>query len=620
MMRNKKNHSAAVFMLSLCEHDSGPRLDSWSHRLSMTMVVGLFSLLFLFSCSGNAPSKQSISLSDTWVGEADSGFKKLEVISAKKYIVSSANNQASRAGEEILAKGGNAIDAAIATQLVLNVVEPHSSGIGGGGFLLYFDAKSNKTIYFNGRETAPAKAYPRMFLDKEGKPREFSDAVRGGLSVGTPGLLQALKEAHKKYGKLPWADLFQAAIKIANDGFVVDERMRALSLKISYLKDFNETAKIYLNKNGEAHKVGDIITNPIMAKTLTTLSKKGIAPFYSGKIANDIVRAASKSKINPGFLSAQDLKNYKIKVGDLICSSYRSYKICSMPLPSSGGVTLLQTLGILENFDLSKIKPNSAESIHLISEASRLAYADRNEYIGDISSTPIEKMLNKSYLKSRSELINLKKAAINFEAGKFANDNLEPKKLANINSFEPPSTTHISIVDEYGNAVALTSSIEYFFGSAISVDGFLLNNQLTDFSFIPEIDGKPVANRIEAGKQPRSSMSPTFVFDKNNKLIMVAGSPGGPRIIQFVLKTIIANLDWKMDIQKAISLPNHVVLNNIVELEQGSEIVELETKLKRMGHQVKIVPIVSGIHAITLDNKNLQGGADPRRGGLAVGI
>lgn len=584
----------------------------------------IFSLFF-FGCSYNSNTISSTSqkpTNDTWIGEPASGFRKLKTISAKKFMVSSANQYASAAGREILAKGGNAIDAAIATQLVLNVVEPYASGIGGGGFLLYYDAKSDKAIYFNGRETAPAKANPNMFLDKNGKAREFSDVVRGGLSVATPGLLKILKEAHNQYGKLPWADLFQSAIKIANDGFIVDERMRALSLQISYIKDFDETAKIYLDQNGQARKVGDIIVNPLIAKTLELIAKDGIEPFYQGKIAEDIVKATSKSKINPGYLSLTDLEKYQIKTGDLICGNYHKYKICSMPLPSSGGVTLLQTLGILENFNLAKMNPNSAKSVHLISEAIRLAYADRNKYLGDVEDAPIDKMLDKSYLKYRSSLINLKKAAINFEAGKFTNNISQKKKSINLESVELPSTTHISIVDESGSAVSLTSSIEYFFGSAISVDGFLLNNQLTDFSFIAEVDGKPVANRIEGGKQPRSSMSPTFVFDKNDKLVMVVGSPGGPRIIQFVLKTIIAHLDWKMDIQKAISLPNHVALNNIIELEQNTDLTRLKSNLVAMGHRVKILPITSGIHAITIDRKNkiLRGGADPRRVGVAIGI
>ncbi len=573
-------------------------------------------LLLLFVACANKTS--NINLSDTWIGEPDSGFRNLSATIANRYMVVSANEAASKAGNEILAKGGNAIDAAIATQLVLNVVEPHSSGIGGGGFLLYYDKKSGKTIYFNGRETAPTKAKSDMFLNKEGKPREFRDAVRGGLSVGTPGLLKALKEAHQKYGKLPWAELFLPAIKVAKEGFMVSPRFHALSLEISYLKDFGETAEIYLDENGKPLEVGRKITNPKMAKTLAIIAKKGINPFYNGNIASHIVNSVANSKINPGYLSLSDLKNYQIKKGDLLCETYRKkYKVCTMPLPA-GGTTLLQVLGILENFDLSKLQPNSPESIHLIVEATRLAYADRNQYIADSSNVPLEKLLDKNYLKNRAALIDKKHAIKKVTAGNFiANDN---NLVMNSTAIELPSTTHLSVVDTSGNAVSLTSSIEYFFGSAISVDGFLLNNQLTDFSFEPIKNGKKVANRLEPNKQPRSSMAPTFVFDENEKLLMVLGSPGGPRIIQFVAKAIINHLDFGLDMQQAISVPSFVVLNDVIELEKNQNIVELKTALEKMGHQIKIIEIVSGIHAIALDENKIVGGADPRREGVAIGF
>lgn len=581
---------------------------------NMKKVSLVFAFLLVISCNNKS---QNFSLSDTWIGEPDSGFRDLRTVESKSYMVVSASEASSKAGTEMLAKGGNAVDAAIATQLVLSVVEPHSSGIGGGGFLLFYDKKSGKTIYFNGRETAPAKAHSRMFLNKEGKPRQFNDAVRGGLSVGTPGLLKVMKEAHNKYGKLPWKDLFQPAIKAAREGFTVSERFHTLSKNISYLKDFGETAEIYLDKNGKAYAVGATITNPKMATTLEEIANHGTRSFYQGKIAQDIVSAVQNSKINSGYLSLSDLKNYRVKTGDLICDSYRKkYKICTMPLPA-GGSTLLQILGILENFDLTNLQPNSPEAVHLIVEATRLAYADRNEYLSDTSNVPLKKMLDKKYLKSRAALIDLNKAMPQVEAGKFiANDN---NLTMNNRAVELPSTTHLSVLDAQGNAVALTSSIEYFFGSAISVDGFLLNNQLTDFSFEPEKNGKKVANRVEPYKQPRSSMSPTFVFDEKGKLIMVVGSPGGPRIIQFVAKAIVNHLDFGLDVQQSISLPSFVVLNNVVELEKNQELTKLSSALNKMGHQTKIVPIVSGIHAITINQNKISGGADPRREGVAVG-
>lgn len=576
----------------------------------------IFTLLLSASCSNKFSS--NFNLSDNWIGEPDSGFRNLKVVNGKKYMVVSGSEAATRAGNEILAKGGNAIDAAIATALVLNVTEPHSSGIGGGGFLLYYDKKSGKTIYFNGRETAPEKARTDMFLDEEGNPREFSDAVRGGLSVGIPGLLKTMKVAHDQYGKLPWNQLFQPAIRAAREGFVVSQRFHGLSKQISYLKDFDQTAEIYLDKNGKAHEVGDKITNPKLAKTLEEISKKGIAPFYNGNIARNIVRAVQTSKINPGYLSLSDLKNYQIKKGDLLCDTYRKkYKICTMSLPA-GGSTLLQIMGILENFDLSKLQPNSPQAVHLIVEATRLAYADRNEYLADSSNVPLQKMLDKKYLKNRATLIDPNKALEKVEAGKFiTNDN---KSVVNNRAAELPSTTHLSVVDAQGNAVAMTNSIEYFFGSALSVDGFLLNNQLTDFSFEPVKNGKKVANRVQPGKQPRSSMAPTFVFDNNGKLIMVVGSPGGPRIIQFVAKAIVNHLDFGLDVQQSISLPSFVVLNNVVELEKNRDITELKSALTKMGHKTKVIEIVSGIHAVTIEKNKIQGGADPRREGVAQGL
>ncbi|MBL6664543.1 MAG: gamma-glutamyltransferase, partial [Rickettsiales bacterium] len=329
-----------------------------------------------------------------------------------------------------------------------------------------------------------------------------------------------------------------------------------------------------------------------------------------------IERAVKHSPYNPGYLRASDLKNYKIKTGNLLCLTYRKNKICTMPTPSSG-VTVLQILGILENFDLKNLGPNSLESVKLITDATRLAYLDRNEFLGDKSLVDINKLISKKYLKKRAALIENGKKLENIEPGKFS------KKYVNVslnkNAHEAPSTTHMSVVDKEGNAVSMTSTIEYFFGSGISVDGFLLNNQMTDFSFLPYKNGQKVANRVVPGRQPRSSMSPTFVFDENNKLILVVGSPGGPRIIQFVAKTLINYLDFDMDLQESISAPTFVVLNDVIELEKGQSIVELKKPLEELGYQTKIIEIVSGVQAIALKNNKLYGASDPRREGVALG-
>ena len=580
----------------------------------MKKLVTLISLIFVLSCQHQ---NQNFSLSDIWIGEPDSGFRKLTTIKAKNYMVSSGHELASKAGNDIIKKGGSAIDAAIATQLVLNVVEPHSSGIGGGAFILFYNKKTNQTEFFNGRETAPALSRSDMFLDKNKKPRQFFDAVKGGLSVGTPGVLKAMYEAHKKYGNLPWEDLFQPAINIANDGYETSARYRKLSQTIKYLKDFNHTKETYLSPDGDPYKEGELIKNPALAKTFITLSKQGIKPFYHGKIGQSIVKAVQNSPHNPGLLRMKDLKNYTIKTGNLLCSTYRdNYKICTMPNPSSG-ITVLQILGILENFDLKKSGHNSLATTKLIVDSTRLAYADRNEFLGDKSLVNLKKLISKKYLRSRAKLIKAGEKLENIKAGNF------PKKYANLifnkNAHEALSTTHISIIDQEGNGVSMTSSIEYFFGSAITVDGFLLNNQMTDFSFLPYKNGKKVANRVVPGRQPRSSMSPTFVFDKNDNLILVVGSPGGPRIIQFVVKTITNYLDFDMDLQKAISAPTFVVLNDVIELEKGQSIVNLQNNLENMGYKTKIIEIVSGVQAIALKNNTLYGASDPRREGVALG-
>ena len=555
---------------------------------------------------------------ESWVSEAKPDFNKIGAVKAKEFLISTSDKKASEVGSKILAKGGNAIDAIIAAQMVLNVVEPQSSGIGGGAFLIYFDAKTKKTYYFNGRENAPMTATAEMFLDQNKKPRKFQDVVRGGLSVGTPSLLKMLKLVHEKYGKLAWEELFVDAIQIAKDGFMMDNKIYDLAMEAPYLSEFDEFSKIYLKADKKPKDIGTIIKNPEMAKTLTLISKEGIKPFYEGKIANDIVNVVNNSKINPGSLSLDDLKNYQVRESDLLCRDYRKYKVCSIPLPSSGGITLLETLGILENFELKNYLPSSAISVHLIAEATKLAYADRNQYIGDVKEVPISQMLDKEYLKQRSELIKMDSVLKNVEAGSFKGYELYGN---NKNMVENPSTTHLSAIDKGGNAISMTSSIEYAFGSVLMVDGFLLNNQLTDFSLNPQVNGKKVANAVKPGKQPRSSMAPSFVFDENGKLILVVGSPGGSNIIQYVLKTIIAYLDWNLSIDKAIALPNFVVNGDVIELEKGTILQKTLLDLTKLGHKVATKKILSGINAINLDIKNniLIGGADLRRNGVAVG-
>lgn len=549
-----------------------------------------------------------------WIGEKYAGFKNYQVEKASRYIVSSSDQMASNIGKKILARGGNAIDASIAVQMLLNVVEPHASGIGGGLFLIYYDNKTKETIYFNGRENAPSKAFAEMFLDKNNQPKKFSDAVQGGLSVGVPGVLKTLYLAHQKYGKLPWAQLFEDAINIANQGFPITLRMYNALKELDYLKNF-AGMKNYYDEYGKLKKVGEIITNKELAKTFKIISKSPLKAFYEGQIAKNIVKEVNNSSVNQGLLSLEDLKNYQPKTGKLICQFYREkYKICSMPMPS-GGVTTLQIIGILNNFSLANYSPNSVDAIHIIAEAIKLAYADRKEYLGDENEKIIDKLLAEDYLTKRAKLIDFTHANMNFSAG-----NLTLKKLDNQEILEKPSTTHFSIIDSQGNAVALTSSIEYFFGSGLVVDGFVLNNQLTDFALNPYRNSKLVANAIAPNKQPLSSMSPTFVFDKNDNLLIALGSPGGPRISQFIVKTLVAMLDWNLDIQRAISLPNFAVIANRLELEDRTELVKLKKQLEKLNHQVAITDITSGINAVAIQGNLLLGGADPRRNGYVAGF
>ena len=574
----------------------------------MKKLLSIF--LLLFSCKSYNYS------TDNWQGEGFTGNKKnSQLITAHKYLIATSEALASQAGAKILKKGGTAIDVAIASQMVLNVVEPQSSGIGGGLFLLYHHHKTNKNIYFNGRETSPSKSFDKMFLNKQGEALHLHSAL-GGLSVGTPGALSALYLAHQKYGKLPWKQLFAPAIKLAKNGYPLTNKTIANLNKYPHLKQFADMA-IYYDNQKNPKPVGTIIKNPALAKTLTTIANQGIKPFYQGEIAKKIIHKVQNSAINPGLLELDDLANYKPTTGELLCSAYRSYKICTMP-PSSSGITVLQTLGILENFDLNKYQPNSTPAIHLIAEATKLAYADRNQYIHDSTSVPTSQMLDKQYLKQRASLINLEKSKQKFSYGFF---NETPIKTIGVN-LDKPSTTHIVVLDKHKNAVSMTSSIEYVFGSGIMAEGFFLNNQLTDFSMMPvDEKGNLVANRVLPNRRPRSSMSPVFVFDDKDRLIMATGSPNGPRIIQHVLKVLIAVLDWQLNIEQAISLPNFIALNSKLELEENTEIVNLAKELQKLGHQTEITTIPSGLQAFYIDyNSNkIYASADYRRNGVAIG-
>lgn len=547
-----------------------------------------------------------------------------EAVRGKRYMISAANPLAVEAGAQILEEGGSAIDAAIAAQLVLNVVEPQSSGIGGGGFLLYWNAGAKELHVYDGRETAPALAHEEMFLGRDGQPLPFGEAVKGGRSVGTPGLLKMLEHAHRRHGHVEWSRLFVDAMRLSRDGFPLSPRLHELLSTTAHIRNFPASMRPYLNSSGKLKNVGQLIVNKPLYNTFATLSLKGSEPFYNGKIAAAMVSAVQDSPVNPGLLSSHDLKNYAVKEREAVCAPYREYKVCSMPPPSSGGVALLQALALLEKLstamDIRKFEPISLDAAHVFSEVSKLAYADRNYYLADpdFAEVPVNALLAPDYIARRAALVHSETVMAEATHGVFQPGESAVRLPA---PEERPSTTHISVVDMNGNAVSMTTSIEYAFGSGLGVGGFLLNNQLTDFNFSPTLpDGKtPHPNRVEPGKRPRSSMTPVMVFDENGKLVMVIGSPGGARIIEYVLQTIIAVIDWNLDIQQAINLPHYLNMNGPTELEAGTTAAELKEGLEQRGHMVKVADTPSGLHGITRINGELAGGADPRREGTALG-
>ena len=559
--------------------------------------------------------------------EAASGYAEKAGVVSKKFMVAAANPLATDAGYQILKAGGSAIDAAIATQMVLTLVEPQSSGIGGGAFLMHFDGSTVKA--FDGRETAPATATEKLFQTADGKAISFYDGVVGGRSTGVPGVLRMLELAHKQYGKLPWATLFVPAIKLANDGFAVSPRLHTLLKSEKYLKNDAEAAAYFYDQEGNPRPVGHVLKNPELAKVLREIATGGADAFYKGHIAQDIEAKVKSHPANPGGLSAADIAGYQAKVREPICTDYKKWTVCGMPPPSSGGLAIAQMLGMLETRDISGFAPKegvlNADAIHLFSEAGRLAYADRGRYVADTDFVPlpgnsITPLLDKKYLAERAALITDKSMG----AAKFGTPPAMSVAWGLDTSSELPSTSHISIVDANDNAISMTTTIEDAFGSRQMVDGFLLNNQLTDFSFDAADANGPIANRVQPGKRPRSSMAPTFVFDKDSKkLLLSTGSPGGSAIINYIGKVLVGTMDWGLNVQQAISLPNFGSRNGPTELEQGRVSDALIEALKAKGHNVRVMEQTSGLQGIMRVNIHGEemwfGGADPRREGIVKG-
>ena len=582
-----------------------------SRRWRAVLCAVLLAAMPLEAVAQTAPSAAGDVAPERATGR---GSRKVDL--AARHMVAAANPLAAEAGREVLRAGGSAVDAAVAVQLVLNLVEPQSSGIGGGAFLLHYDAATRTVTSIDGRETAPAAAKPDRFLGADGKPMPFYDAVVGGRSVGVPGTVKLLEHVHRKHGTLPWPRLFERAIALAENGFTISPRLNGQLAMEKHLPA-NPAARAYFYQpDGAPWPVGHALRNPDFAATLRAIAEKGSAAFYEGPVAADIVKAVTGHPTNPGDMTEADLKAYRVKEREPVCGPYRAYILCGMGPPSSGGIAVLQMLAFLEGRDMAATRDDPALAAHWLSEAGRLAFADRGLYLADpdFVPVPVRGLLDRGYLAGRAALIG-------------------DRSMGKAQPGEPPfregrawghaeaaehGTSHISVVDGAGNAVAMTTTIEDGFGSRLMVRGFLLNNELTDFAFTPTEDGKPVANRVEPGKRPRSSMAPTLVF-RDGAMVASVGSPGGSNIINYVGKTLIALLDWGLDPQAAVDAPNFGSRNGPTELEQGTEAEGWKAALEARGHVVKAMELTSGTQAITVTGQGLSGGADTRREGVAAG-
>jgi gamma-glutamyltranspeptidase/glutathione hydrolase len=570
--------------------------------------------------------------------ESASGFRTdLKTQHAEKYMAAAANPLAAEAGREMLRRGGSAIDAAIAMQAVLTLVEPQSSGIGGGALIVLWDGKAVRT--YDGRETAPAGATEKLFLQANGQPMGFKEAQIGGRSVGTPGVLRALELAHQKHGRLPWAQLFEPAIQLAEQGFAISPRLHQLIAADSSMPRSPEMMAYFRNADGSPKAVGTNLKNPALAAVFKRIADEGPDVLYKGPVAEEIA-AKVQGHVNPGSLSVSDLAHYQARERAPLCTDYKRWQVCGMPPPSSGGIAVAQILGTLQALEardkrlaLAPLKPVKTtapagiepdpQAVHLISEAERLAYADRAQYVADTDfvPVPVKGLVDPTYLASRAALI-----------GERSMGTAKPGTPPGIQVAYAPdrsplriSTSQVVAVDDAGGAVSMTTTIESAFGSHIMVQGFMLNNEMTDFSFIPEENGQKVANRVEPGKRPRSSMAPTLIFDRQSgEFLATVGSPGGSQIIEYVAKSAIGLLDWNLDAQAAINLPNFGSRNGPTELEQGQFSPALIQALKDKGHTVSEIDMTSGTQAIVRvkdaqGKASLTGGADPRREGQAQG-
>lgn len=553
--------------------------------------------------------------------ETATGFGGQKLVTAKKYMVSAANPLAAEAGLEMLRQGGSAIDAAIATQLVLGLVEPQSSGLGGGAFILHFDANNKELTTYDGREKAPASATPNRFLTKSGSPMPFKKAVNSGLSIGVPGTVRLLEAVHKKHGRLNWPKLFEPALRLADGGFKVSQRLHYL-LRWAGAKKFDAQARAYFfDKTGSARAIGTRLKNPDYANTLRAIANQGADEFYTGSLAETIIEAARSARTVKSDMTLEDLADYRVMERSPVCAPYRGYRVCGMGPPSSGGPAIAQILKLLTPFELGATANDAMnpKALHLISEAQKLAYADRNRYMADPDFVVIPSgFLDDTYLAKRAQLIDPARAMAKPQAG--TPPGAKRSQFGQDFSIERAGTSHISVIDGDGNTVSMTTTIEGAFGSGHWAAGFLLNNELTDFSFRPtDKHGRAIANRVEGGKRPRSTMAPVIVFDQNGDVFAAVGSPGGSRIILYVTKALIGLIDWKLDAHEAIATANFGSMGKAFQIETGFKAVRRAFAMKRFGHTISPDLMNSGLHVVVRRGDYLEGAADPRREGRALG-
>ena len=590
------------------------------HRI--LFASAMLAAVLLTGCQGESPASgtQSDKVVTDNTPAATAQPASAPNVTAYQHMAVSATPLASEAGREILRAGGNAIDAAIAMQAVLTLVEPQSSGIGGGGFLLYSDAIGKQIQAYDGRETAPANVQPDLFLNDQGQPFDFHTAQIGGQSVGIPGVLRMLELAHRDHGRLPWARLFEPAIRLADQGFPVPPRLAAAIADDDDIPQIAALRAYYLDAAGKPLATGATLRNPALAETFRIIAAQGADGFYAGKIATDILAAVqTNSPVKPATLQLSDLAAYQARARVALCLPYRDYQVCGMPPPSSGGLAVAQILGLLSHTNYDDLAPDSLAAAQLLGEASKLAFADRDRYVGDPEKVrvPTAALLASDYIAGRADLIRHDQVMEKAEPGKV--DLSMTLGWASQHQFEPVSTSHLVVVDDAGNVVSFTSSIESAFGSHILVDGFMLNNELTDFSFKPVDQGRFVANRVEAGKRPRSSMSPTIVLDHTGQPVLAVGSPGGPYIIGYVAQALLLMLDHDYTPGEAVAAAHVLNRNGPTALEQGTAAEKLAPGLQGIGQTVKIQPLMSGLNIVQMRDGMLTGASDPRRDGIALG-